>query len=38
MHTSTCISGEHGGKRIGDAIYLSSGAKVSSHLGPSCVP
>lgn len=35
LHTSTCISGEHGGKRIGDALYLSSGAKINKpiHLG-----
>lgn len=29
LHTSTCISGEHGGKKIGDALYLSSGAKIN---------
>lgn len=28
LHTSTCISGEHGGKIIGDGLYLSTGVKI----------
>lgn len=28
LHTSTCISGERGGKIIGNALYLSTGVKI----------
>lgn len=28
LHTSTCITGEHGGKTIGDGLYLSTGVKI----------
>ena len=29
LHTSICISGERGGKRIGDALYASSGCRIN---------
>lgn len=29
LHTSICISGESGGKRIGDALYASSGCRIN---------
>ena len=28
LHTSICISGEGGGKKIGDALYASSGSRI----------
>lgn len=35
LHTSTCMTGGKEGKKIGDALYLSSGARVIKpiHLG-----
>lgn len=32
LHSSTCITGEKGGKRIGDALYLSSGARINKRI------
>lgn len=29
LHTSICITGEKGGKRIGDALYASSGCRIN---------
>lgn len=29
LHTSICITGERGGKRIGDALYASSGCRIN---------
>jgi len=29
LHTSICISGEGGGKRIGNALYVSSGCRIN---------
>lgn len=29
LHTSVCISGEGGGKQIGDALYASSGCRIN---------
>lgn len=32
LHTSICISGERGGKRIGDALYASSGCRINKSI------
>ena len=32
LHTSICITGENGGKQIGDALYVGSGARINKSI------